>query len=246
MHEDIVVLLTATVNVRGVSFMKRSDPQVRLKDYEQSLRLWLANPDSPTLIFCENSGYNLTPLMRIYKECNPYSKKAEFLSFDGNNYARDLGKGYGEIQTIDYALQHSKFIGSDTMVIKVTGRYYIANVASIQRGIWNGPKTEVYCNLQTNLTVADTRIFCASVSFLKKFLFAMQEIANDSQGIYIEHILARATHQCMAQGLGWSLLPCYPDIRGVSGTNDAIYSVSIFSRLKRNFIQGLKAAILAR
>jgi len=239
-----VILLTATVDVRGVSFMQRVDPSVRLKDYERALKWWLSNPHTPELIFCENSGYDLSSLAKICKEQNPYNKKVELFSFDDNNYQRTLGKGYGEIRTIAYALEHSKLINPDTMVFKITGRYYIANIKDMIQSIQRSTKAEIYCNLQNNLTWSDSRIFCASVLFLKKFLLPMQETADDTHGVYIEHVVCRAAHLCMAQGLRWALLPCYLDIRGVSGTSGVTYGSSIFSRIRRFIFHYLKKFIL--
>ena len=241
---NIVLLLTATVDVRGVPFMKRVDPQVRLKDYERALKRWLSNPHSPELIFCENSGHDLSSLEQICKDQNPYKRKVELFSFDDNNYQRSLGKGYGEIRTIAYALDHSKLIKPDTMILKVTGRYYIANIKAMKRGIQKSTKAEIYCNLQNNLTWADARIFCASVLFLRKYFLPLQETADDTHGVYIEHVLCRAAHHCMAQGLRWELLPCYIDIRGISGTGGVAYGSSVFSRIRRFILYHIKKFIL--
>jgi hypothetical protein len=244
--EDVVVLLTATVEVRGVAFMERQDPEVRFEDYKQALRLWLNTRDSPPLIFCENSGYDLSEIKQITKDCNPYNKQVEFLSFDDNNYPRELGKGYGEIRTIDYALDQSSQTDYDTLIVKVTGRHYIQNIGCLLQGLLEMPRADVYCDMRGNLSWADTRVFCGTVSFLKDVMIPMQETCNDTDGITIEHILARAVHQCLARGGRWAMLPCSPDIRGVSGTSGVTYPNSPWARFKRVLFHRLKRVVLAR
>lgn len=245
-HEDVVVLLTATVEVRGVVFMARQDPKVRLEDYKQALRLWLNTRAAPPLIFCENSRYDLSEIEEIGKECNPYDNQVELLSFDDNNYPRGLGKGYGEIRTIAYALDHSRQIGRDTLVIKVTGRHYVENIGCVVRELREMPKADVYCDMRGNLSWADSRVFCTTVSFLKDVMIPMQENCNDTDGITIEHILARAVHQGLAEGQRWAMLPCSPDIRGVSGTLGVTYPSSPWARFKRALFHRVKKIVLAR
>ena len=245
-HEDVVILLTATVEVHGVAYMARQDPKVRLNDYKQALRLWLKTSGSFPLIFCENSGYNLSEIEQIAQNCNPYNKKVEFLSFNDNDYPRGLGKGYGEIRTIGYALNYSQLLRPDTLVIKVTGRHYVQNIGCIVNGLRKMPKSEVYCDMRGNLTWADSRVFCSTIPFIRNLLIPMQETCNDTAGITIEHVLARAAHQCLIQGQSWAMLPCFPDIRGVSGTSGVVYPSSFLNRLKRSFFYRLKAAVLAR
>jgi hypothetical protein len=237
---DIAILLTATIDVRGVSFMQRTDPLVRRRDYERALKLWLASAEPARLVFCENSGADLGSLIELSKTHNPHSKAVEFLSFDDNNYPRGLGKGFGEIRTIAYAIEHSKIIGTETLIFKVTGRHYISNIAGHLNGILARGRADVYCDLRGNLTWADTRAFCASSSFLKKYLIALQCIADDARGINIEHVLARGTNLCLAEGGRWSLLPHYLDIRGVSGTGGMAYPASFYSRIKRTLFHRLK------
>jgi len=243
--KEVVILLTATVDVRDVSFMDRQDADVRLNDYKQALRLWLKTPDSFSLVFCENSGYDLSEIVQIVEECNPYNKQVELLSFDDNNYSRELGKGYGEIRTIAYAINHSKILKLDALIVKVTGRYYIQNIGSIITGLSQMSESDSYCDLSRNLSWADTRIFCSTIPFLTKFMIPMQEVCNDTEGVTVENILARAVHKCLAQGKSWSMLPCYPDIRGVSGTNGLAYPCSFWFRIKHSLFHCLKAILLA-
>ncbi|HEX9083958.1 MAG TPA: hypothetical protein VF836_04395, partial [Gemmatimonadaceae bacterium] len=162
----VVLLLTATIDVRGVAFTKRTDPVVRLGDYKRALRSWLGNPRTPPIVFAENSAHPLDELRSIADKENPFRHRVDFLSFDDNSYPRSLGKGFGELRIVRYAIDHSDLIGPGTFVIKVTGRYYVENIEALIRCAELSGEADVFCDLRGNLTWADTRVFCATSAFL--------------------------------------------------------------------------------
>ena len=41
---NIILLLTATIDVKGAVFTKRNDPTIRYNDYREALSHWLAIP----------------------------------------------------------------------------------------------------------------------------------------------------------------------------------------------------------
>ena len=63
-----VVLLTATIDPGQYKLdLMRYDPAQRLSDYEQSLLFWetVNNSRLEGIIFCENSGADLNPLVDV-------------------------------------------------------------------------------------------------------------------------------------------------------------------------------------
>jgi hypothetical protein len=76
----ITVLLTATINPRDCSFVKRSDPAVRLLDYLDSLKKWIADPDFDDIIFCENSGHSLEEVRDGVDSVNKFGKHSASLA----------------------------------------------------------------------------------------------------------------------------------------------------------------------
>ena len=242
-YEKEILLLTATVCPRGMCFVKRTDPHIRLQDYKDALALWLSVQDVPAVVFCENSDYDMFQIEQFIKEHNTSNKPVELLSFDGNDYPKDLGKGYGEIGILSHALENSDLIGPDTIIIKVSGRLYISNFSNLIRKVRASRGIDVFCNLRRNLTWADTNIFCASVEFIREYVLPLRELTNDSTGVSFEHVLALAVHKAMADGLQWSMLPCFPAIQGISASN-RVYPNSIISRVKRELFRRVKAAVL--
>jgi hypothetical protein len=242
----VVLLLTATVDVRGVAFMERRDPTVRLDDYKRALKAWLSTPNVPPLVFAENSGYPTDDLAMVVQEHANRAHVVEFLSFDDNNYPRTLGKGFGELRTIRYALDNSRLIGDDTLVVKVTGRHYVPNIGDVVASRNGSHDVDVYCDLRGNLTWADTRFFCARTRFIRDFFLPMESVIDDTAGVTIEHALGRAAHLAMSQGRGWSMFRCAPRIHGISGTADFTYPDSRVTHYKQELFRALKTAVLAR
>src|SRR5262245_90672 len=117
-RKKICLVLHATVDVRGVVFVTRNDPRERFEDYRQALRQWVRRDDFDKLILVENSGYDLSELWEIVDQ-SPLSKDSvEFLSFDGQDFPRELGKGIGETLNFQYVLDHSTILSEDDRLIR--------------------------------------------------------------------------------------------------------------------------------
>lgn len=203
--------------------MQRSNPLVRENDYINSLKRWV-NDTNYSIIFCENSGYDIEKIKEIFKSC--INRKTEVLQFDGQDFPRELGKGYGELSTIRYAIQHSKLIEKIDYLIKVNGRYFFKNIDVITKILSKDNDIYVMADLKRNMTWADSRIFAFKSSFVINYLSKYQDMLNDSKGFYLEHALARAIHFAMSDGYKWLPLPCKPIIIGYSGTFNTPYRTS--------------------
>lgn len=244
--KEMVLLLTATINPNNIIFTERSDPKIRLHDYKSSFAQWiLINPFPQKIVFCENSRWDLSELKELAQNNNPFNKQIEFLSFDHNNYKRSLGKGYGEAYIIKYFLENSTLINSDDLIVKVTGRYFIKNIEKLINGVKMYPKVDIFCDLRKELTFSDSRIFFASSKFLKTYFIPISNMIDETSGILFEHVLARATLLCIANGGRWMTLPRYPKIIGISGSGNYKFKSSILFNFKWGAINRLKNIILS-
>lgn len=241
MSVEFCVVLTCTIDVRGVAFMERSGIDERFNDYVQAFELWLASSNVKNIIFVENSGYDL----RVFREMAAAvkSKNVEFVSFDGQHFDRSLGKGYGEMLALKQVLLDSDLLKSVGRFIKVNGRYYVPQLNQVSQ-LW-GSETEVVCDFTKNLTWSDSRVFGGTRSFLELHLLPELALVNDTEGRYFEHALAFAAHRAMAAGGAWKLCPPVP-IVGISGTNNAAYKRSKIKERLRLELYKLKKYLLAR
>lgn len=238
--DQISILLTAAIDVKGIGQMQRADTQTRLDDYSQALRKWLDDPWVRNIIFVENSGYPLDTLKDLVKQ-HPSGKQVEFLSFDGQDFPRHLGKGYGETLALQHVLAHSSQLATTTRFLKVNGRYYVPNLTAVLRDLT--PEVHVFCNITRALTFSDSRVFGGSRLFLDYVCRAGAEV-NDSEGFWFEHTLSRAALRAIADGLSWSFISNLPVIDGVSGTMNSAYQEHAFRRYIKGRLHGLKQKLL--
>ena len=122
------LLLTACIEPNAEIAFKnihfRKDPEVRLLDYEKSLRYWLRyrQDQIKAIIFIENSGYALDRLKEIAIHENIYNREVEFLQINAEQIPAGVHYGYSELEMIDYAVINSALIKKSDYFIKVTGR----------------------------------------------------------------------------------------------------------------------------
>lgn len=195
-----LVVLTATIDPFGCNYLVRAEPDVRREDYLASLRLWMATP-FPVLMV-ENSGAEASAIQSMAAK-DP--ERVEFLQFEGNRYPRHLGKGYGEMEILRYALEHSRLLKEHSVMAKVTGRLFIANYELLQEGDWLCERGH------------SSKVFVCETSFIPELL-KTQEGLDDSQGVYFEHAYASAR-----RGFPFVRFSKQPIFCGHSGTSGRAY-----------------------
>ena len=128
MDNDIIIILTSTVNVNNKKiYIHQTDPQQRLQTYLKSVREWL-NKTLFKVVLIENSGYTFEELN---DEKEIFKNRFEVITFDENvlEEAHDIkinnSKGVSELFSINYAIKNSKLILSSSFIIKITARYFI-------------------------------------------------------------------------------------------------------------------------
>lgn len=238
--EDISVVLTSTIDPKGVAFMQRSDPDVRLADYKAALRRWVADPWARNIIVVENSGYSLDALKRIVDE-GSFGRNIEFLSFDGQDFPRHLGKGYGETLALTHVMEHSRQLRETTRFLKINGRYYVPRLGRILSDMTT--ETQIFCNLNKKMTFSDSRFFGGDLAFLRRVCTEGLQV-NDQEGVWFEHVLARSVLRGVADGLTWRFISTLPNIQGSSATTDRAYVESAPKRWFKGRINAAKQRLL--
>ncbi len=230
MNESCLIL-TATINPCGMQQAKRSDIHSREQDYLKALQYY--SKFNISLVFCENSNSNLDKLKSVV---NYTDRDIEFFGFDGNDYPKEKGKGFGEIGILKNAFEKSQIIKKSRYIIKITGRLSIMNLAKILHRIDSHKITtpDIFCNFRSNLALADSRFFIAKKEFYPDYLFLFHDLINDSSGIYFEHALSRAIHLALSEGMNWLPMPLPPVIKGYYGTRNAKYKTGLVRRMNKH------------
>ena len=213
----MILLLTGCINPNGMTMTALSNQEERKKQYVEAIHFYLSNTRYP-IVFSENSGTDISHLFK--KEIQ--SGRLEYLSFSGNQN-KEKGKGYGECEIIQYALNNSKIIhlAKDKRIAKITGRLIIRNINSIARvhSILFPQKT-VFCAINSNLSFPDSRFIIAPECFFQTFLKSKETI-NDTQGYFFEHALCDTIKK--EKQYPYSPFLLIPQIEGMSGSSGEIY-----------------------
>ena len=132
-----ILLMTATITPLNAPVLTRTNPVDRLHDYQGALDSYLDLIDRPLdkIVFVENSDSDVTTLREMAERRN-LSGRVEFLCNYGQHAYCELGRPYGEMKLLDYAMANSEAIrdaGEDAIVWKITGRYIIKNLGEGDR-----------------------------------------------------------------------------------------------------------------
>ena len=215
-----IILLTSCVNPNGMPFTALSDINVRKQQYLDALRFYVNNTPLP-IVYVDNSNVDIKEYNVI---SNIVDDRLEILSFDGN-HDKEHGKGYGELEIIDYAIKHSNIINSNknVSIIKITGRLVIVNIMTILNQLKYNilpSSNSVICSMNSDFSMADSRLLIAPLNFYKRLIENRMAI-NDSEGVYLEHVLCSLIKK---QNLyAFHTFFSEPQYQGVSGSTNNTY-----------------------
>lgn len=214
---DIVLLLTGCINPNGMAYTSLNDKEERKRQYVNAIRHYLIHTDFP-VIFTENSDTDISSLFQDDIKTGRF----ECLTFQGNRN-KEKGKGYGECEIIQYALNNSILIKSqkDLRIVKITGRLIISNIRHVifLHTIISSSRT-TFCMINSDLSFPDSRIILAHISFYKAFLMYKEKI-NDNEGYFFEHALCDIIKD--DQRFPYSPFFIQPQIIGMSGSTGIYY-----------------------
>ncbi|MDD3144498.1 MAG: hypothetical protein PHV23_00140 [Candidatus Gracilibacteria bacterium] len=126
------LLLTATIIPQTNYELKLTDTKKRYFQYINNLVNLISNSNFTEFIFCENSLEDIKDKDMLYKLCDFYGKKIEFLSFKGNEkLIQKYTRAYGDQEIIEYALDNSEILKRSKGFYKITGRYGVKNINNI-------------------------------------------------------------------------------------------------------------------
>lgn len=190
--KKIVLLLTACINPHGMKYTMLQDVEERKRQYKWALDYYLAKTKY-RIVFCENTGADLSELKNKNND-----KRVEFLSFEGNNYDSNLGKGYGEYIIIQYAFENSHFLKNSSLAIKITGRLCVENLVDVikwQNRVFGKQKSALFAIGNPKFNWLNSRFFMASKDFFVNYFLKGKNTIDDSKGYYFEHYLCDVTNK---------------------------------------------------
>lgn len=173
------ILITGTIVPNSV-FVAHTSVEQRRQEYIDGLIFYKSQFPNDTIFFLENSSYNFSKDTSFYSLLE--NNQITLIKFPVSNKIKE-GKGYQEFEMIDSAIDSLK--NNYDYFIKVTGRYKILNI----KDITNIKNTLLIADSHKVHKVTQTNVFCVKGSFYNNHLKNLYTKSNDSEGIFIEHVV---------------------------------------------------------
>jgi hypothetical protein len=240
-----LAFLTATVTPpAGVPGLSRSDPAIRLGDYEQALRFYLGLPRSAVdrVVLADNSASDLGSLEALAAGAD---KEVELLSFDGLDYPVAYGRAYGETRLVETALGRSRLLrglGPDEPFWKLTGRLRFTNLPRLAA---TAPERfDLYADFRRfPRRWVDMRVLACTPAAFRALIASRVELLREDRlrELGLSSPEERLFDELLAEQARWGIFPRFktePRIEGHSGFDGADYG-----RFGRRAWTGARAAL---
>lgn len=217
----MILIMTATVCPdKRMGQTALNTFEERKRQYEESLKFYIFSQSFEKIIFCDNSNYNIDADGRFMKYAKENHVELKILFFTANiEECLKRGKGYGEGEILQYAIDKGGVCGEDYFV-KVTGRLIVTNIKKIV-GVLDERKSYFNIPNRTRRDFADTRMFAMAIRVFEQFFARAYMEVCDNKGYYIEHAY---TDVLNISDIVHCNFPVYPRITGVSGTFGGDYT----------------------
>ena len=165
---------------KNQKYLVVSNVEDRLNQYIESIIYYINDSVISNIVFCENSNFNYKDVKVLYDIANKRGKHFEWLSFSGNSEnVVKYGKGYGEGEIIEYALENSGLLNKCKVFAKITGRLKISNINCIVNGI-RVKQGSVNADIYRKKGI-DTRFYIIDKSLYCKYFLKAYTHTNDTQ-----------------------------------------------------------------
>ena len=239
LNNEVVILLTACVNPNGMSFTVLQNSDERLCQYQNALDWYLKNTAYP-IVFVENTNTYIGNEYQVFVN----SGRLEFVTFQGNDFPRYLGKGYGEALIIKEALTNSRLMFQCKWVVKITGRLIVTNINSLIKESSKANTFSSACCATVKMCLS--YVFITSKPFLDYYFIPRLSDINDSEKGYFEHILYDSVVQWIHAGHSYHYFYNFIKVIGMSGSTGLNYPPCTPKNVFRNFLKALYINMIKR
>ncbi|WP_129594598.1 hypothetical protein [Seramator thermalis] len=229
-RNSAVLLITGSIDInKNIPHIKLTDTTERLQQYIDSIEYAIKKYHSiQKIVFAENTNYlyNYTKLKELSKI---YDKELEIISFQGNQTKTSIhGKGYGEIEIINYALKHSELINTSDIFIKLTGRIKVSNFDFVILSSYEN--NSFYYVSRANPPYIETIIYKIEKNLFINHFSEIGTEVSDKDGFYLEHAFLKKI-ESLKEHYNFGSFRVYRFLRGISGSTGNKYNSSLKSKI---------------
>lgn len=213
-------LLVCSAIIVDAPNTKLTSPTIRVNLLIEALINWRKLQPTLNIVLCDGSGYDLSLALKA-NGLGDESITETLFFYSDTQRVRERGKGFGEGQIIEHAINTSKIIKNAGGFMKCTAKLWVPNF-SICLKTFNGLAGFDYQGRSKPILI-DTRFYIVGTTFYRSHLCNAYQEVDERRGLYIEHVYKNRLTKLSPHEY---LLRVTPLIYGVSGSTGATYRPS--------------------
>lgn len=232
MNHQVVLLLTGCIqpNIKN-DVLAVKDVETRKNQYLEAIG-WYVKNTPYKVVFCENSGYDVS------SEMLNSGGQVEYLSFVASENGAERGKGYKEMEILEYVQAHSKFYQEGSLFVKVTGRLVLLNICDIVERLDKCRQEFVSAYMYGRRVFADSRFIFFTKSYFP-LLLSQKENIMDWQHNF-EYYTFVSVMEAIEKGIKFIYPPLKERVHGVGGGFGVTYDLSDKKYIRLNLKHQIK------
>jgi hypothetical protein len=182
------LVITTAVSPRNVPYLSMTNSNERILKYQDGIDIWLKKIPDLRIVLCDGTGFDWSPIVQHKYKLAHIECLSHFNDIDG---VQQYGKGFGEVQSLNYAVDNSRLISESKQFMKITGKYWINNIDKFAK---NDLFSEFKCKSifkisRWSVLYVNSAFFSCSVHAYKKYFYESYKLINDHTGKDLEHVL---------------------------------------------------------
>jgi hypothetical protein len=231
---ELPILITSAIAV-SADQTQMMDIDLRIRSTIHAALKWRQLNPQARIVLCDGSGFDLK---RHLSNEPTLASNLEFIGFLNDfELVKTFGKGRGEGEIINYALDHSDYLAEADVFCKCTGKLWVENHESFVRAR-RGPFAFDYHGRILPFRI-DTRYYVASKREFSEILRNAFLAVDEPKGVDLESAYASALGNI---ALNRYVSPIVPLINGLSGSMGVTYSPA----RGRSLLKGLRNRLVRR
>ncbi|WP_127904523.1 hypothetical protein [Aeromonas caviae] len=183
-NNEMIPLLISSCVVSNAPLTVLSDKKQRLQSTVNALLALSVSCRNVPIVICDGSGYDFSCEKELLQE---KFDRIEFLSFhNDSDSVRLYGKGYGEGQIVNYALEHSSILKEYDFFAKCTSKLWPSNYLQCIKN-FSGKSAFLTAPFLSPDKV-DTRFYIINKQFYIDNFYNVHTKVDDLNGRHLEHV----------------------------------------------------------
>lgn len=211
---DFPLLICSAVSVNAPT-TKLNDPAQRIDLLVKGVNEWRRIKPALPIVICDGSDFDFHPVLQEHGLGR--DRNIELIRFvNDTRRVSECGKGFGEGQIVNRALNKSALISQAGGFTKCTSRLWIENFHSCMR-FFNGVAGFDYQGRHRPALI-DTRFYAVTVAFYDRYLRDAHEEVDERRGVNLEHVFQRRLSSLPPSDYLFRVAPLIYGVSGSMGT----------------------------